>query len=386
MKSFQRLVSEATRLTRDGRLGEATMLLRDLFGRKDAEAGAAAPPAKPPPPAGEASPRFAPPPLSGTLHDLAERIGSIGAEFGFPGVGLPPHPTAPPDIAPGAQFLARSHTGTSGTRDYKLYVPASYRGSPAPLVVMLHGCHQSADDFAAGTQMNAAGEEHTCLVCYPEQSGQANVSRCWNWFQPQDQRRGEGEPALIAGIVGDIASQWAVDPTRMYVAGLSAGGSTAAIMSEAYPELFAAIGVHSGVPFGSAADLASALMVMRHGGPRRGPDGTGRRLTPAIVFHGDRDTTVSAVNGDGIVAALAPLVAAMRETVTNGGADGDRPWTLRRWSDASGRVLLEQWVIHGGGHAWSGGSPAGSFTDPRGPDATAAMLRFFLQHRSTRAG
>ena len=253
---------------------------------------------------------------------------------------------------------------------------------------MLHGCTQSPDDFAAGTRMNVLAEEHTCLVAYPAQAASANSSKCWNWFRPSDQQRGQGEPSLIAGITRQIMRDYAVDPQRVYVAGLSAGGAAAAIMGMAYPDLYAAIGVHSGLACGVASDLPSAFAAMQHGeavaargsGSASGA-GVSRRIVPTIVFHGDRDTTVHPCNGDRVVAqSRTTPMTDLRTTVQQGRVPGGHAYSRRLHADASGQTILEHWVIHGAGHAWSGGSPAGSYTDPQGPDATREMLRFFLEH------
>lgn len=294
----------------------------------------------------------------------------------LPGAVIPevdvPAPTA------GAQFLTRSFTNTAGTRPYKLYVPASYRGEPAQLVVMLHGCTQSPDDFAAGTGMNDAAERLGCLVVYPGQPAQAQAQKCWKWFNEGDQHRGRGEPSLIAGITQQVMRDYAVDPRRVFVAGMSAGGAAAAIMGATYPELYAAIGVHSGLACGSARDLQSALGAMKYG-----MDGTPTarpgRMVPAIVFHGERDKTVNVRNGDDVI-AQAIAGTRLRSTVQPRRSESGRDCTRTVFTDDAGRVVTEQWLIHGAGHAWSGGRPAGTYTDPLGPDATNEMLRFFNEH------
>jgi len=285
----------------------------------------------------------------------------------------------PPQAAPGgAQFLARTFENAAGSRPYRLYVPSGYRaGRPIPLIVMLHGCTQSPEDFAAGTRMNEAAEAATCLVAYPGQTSRANFQKCWNWFAPADQKRDEGEPSLIAGITREVMGGYAVDRRRVYVAGLSAGGAAAAIMGEAYPDLYAAIGVHSGLACGAAHDMASAFAAMQRGAT--GHAATAGRLVPAIVFHGDRDTTVNPTNADAVVAQFARSVA-LKPQAEDGRAPDGHAYTRTRYTDAAGRTLIEQWRIHGAGHAWCGGSQAGSFTDTQGPDATAQMLRFFLEH------
>ncbi len=301
-----------------------------------------------------------------------------------PGGGATKPPPASAPLANGAKFLARSFSNQAGSRPYKLYVPSGYRGEPVPLVVMLHGCSQSPDDFAAGTRMNEAAERKNCLVAYPGQTRSANVQKCWNWFNEQDQRRDAGEPSIIAGITREVMRDFAVDPRRVYVAGLSAGGAAAAVMGDAYPELYAAVGVHSGLACGAARDVPSALAAMQRGsdgatrqaGPR---SGLRQRMVPAIVFHGDRDTTVNPRNGDAVV-AQATRAAALRMRTEQGRTAGGHAYTRTLHDGADGQTVVEQWAIHGAAHAWFGGNPAGTYTDPRGPDATAEMLRFFLEH------
>jgi len=247
---------------------------------------------------------------------------------------------------------------------------------------MLHGCTQSPDDFAAGTRMNFLANEQNCFVVYPEQPSGANQSKCWNWFKSTEQRRGTGEPSLIAGITHEIMHGYAVDPRRIYVAGLSAGGAAAAVLGHAYPDLFAAIGVHSGLACGAARDLQSGFRAMQHGSPGAAPaaeSGIRRRPLPVIVFHGDRDTTVNPRNGDAVVAQAAAGRTVTTQT-RHGRVPGGHAYSLHIQTTTTGQTVSEQWVIHGAGHAWSGGSPAGSFTDPKGPDATREILRFFLAH------
>ena len=277
----------------------------------------------------------------------------------------------------GAGFNTRWYYGETGSMEYKLYVPSGYRERPLPLLVMLHGCTQSPDDFAAGTRMNALAEECPFLVVYPAQAASANAARCWNWFDPKHQRRDRGEPAVIAGITRQISNDYAVNRERVYVAGLSAGGAAAALLGATYPDLYAAVGVHSGLPAGVARNVASAFTAMRDGGDIRERANDDRGV-PTIVFHGDRDTTVHPVNGDNVIAqAAAPGLTA---SVRKGEIVGGHRYECTRYSDVAGRSILERWVIHGAGHAWSGGSPSGSYTDPRGPDASREMVRFFLAH------
>ena len=285
-------------------------------------------------------------------------------------------PAAAPQAAD--NFRLASFTNAAGTRPYRLYVPSSYRGQPVPLLVMLHGCRQSPEDFAAGTGMNQAAERAGWLVAYPGQPTQAHAQKCWKWFSTPDQQRDSGEPSIIAGITREIMRTHAVDPSRIFVAGLSAGGAAAAIMGHTYPELYAAIGVHSGLACGAARDLGTALAAME-----RGADGTPasrvRRIVPAIVFHGERDTTVSPRNGDAVI-AQSTASAGLRETVQPRIDIGGHDCTRTLFTAPDGTVVTERWLIHGAGHAWSGGRPEGSYTDPAGPDASAEMLRFFTAH------
>lgn len=372
-------MKEATRLTRAGRLKEALAVLRG------APAGAPSSATS----SGQVEEAIETPPRRPVaLRDLLGRVGQPGSARGLDGRFGPAAARAPAPLPEGARFEERAYANAAGRRAYKLYVPSGYEGAAVPLVVMLHGCTQSPDDFAAGTRMNALAEEQSFLVAYPAQPQSANPSRCWNWFSVGDQQRGQGEPSLIAGITRQVMRDFAVDAGRVYVAGLSAGGAKAAIMGATYPDLYAAIGVHSGLACGAASDMASAFAAMRQGRPparsgsRRhgGPAGA----VPTIVFHGDRDTTVNPVNGDQVI-AQSKAAANLRTTVSRGEAPGGISYTRTIQADDSGRPMLEHWVLEGAGHAWSGGSTAGSYTDPRGPDASREMVRFFLQQARTAA-
>ncbi|TVV77231.1 alpha/beta hydrolase family esterase [Sphingomonas solaris] len=287
----------------------------------------------------------------------------------------PPLPARP---APGT-FVQGRHTSAQGEMIYKLYTPVGSNRRKLPLVVMLHGCGQSADDFAAGTAMNRLADEYGFLVLYPEQSRQANFGRCWNWHRPGDQVR-SGEPKTIAALTRDIAVICHAHPGRIYIAGISAGGAAAAITAAAYPELFVAVGVHSGVARGDITTLTGALGAMRSG--NGGGTGKARTPPPTIVFHGDRDKIVHPANAAGFLGHLRrsttkPLVS----RVSHGRSAGGRDYTCTVHAHADDAVVLEDWVIHGSGHAWSGGSVAGSHTDPAGPDASREMIRFFLARR-----
>jgi poly(hydroxyalkanoate) depolymerase family esterase len=223
--------------------------------------------------------------------------------------------------------------------------------------------------------MNQLAEEQTFLVAYPAQSTSANASKCWNWFKAFDQERGQGEPSLIAGITRQIMSDFEVVQARVSIAGLSAGGAAAANVGAAYPDLFYAVGVHSGLACGAATDTPSAFAAMRAGARS---DLTRRSTVRTIVFHGDRDLTVNSVNGDQVI-AQSKSTANLRVSVCHGRSPGGVRYSRTVHTEASGDEVLEQWVVHGLGHAWSGGSPDGSYTDARGPDASREMVRFFFQ-------
>lgn len=295
------------------------------------------------------------------------------------------------------QFVGGSYANHAGKRSYKLYVPGAYQGQSLPLIVMLHGCSQDPDDFAAGTRMNAIAEQEKCFVLYPAQSESANGSRCWNWYEALNQRRNLGEPSIIAGLTRDIINTYHIDAGKVFIAGLSSGGAMSAIMGTTYPDLYTAIGIHSGLPYASARNLSSALAAMRHGNGAREANRASslvlfpkRKIVPTIVFHGDRDTTVHPSNGDRIIEQSISLAVqgstplqnkvSPQVTVGQGKVSNGRSYTHAVHRAHDGRMIAEQWIVHGTGHAWSGGSSRGSFTDSKGPDAGREMLRFFLAH------
>ncbi|MGH8726601.1 MAG: extracellular catalytic domain type 1 short-chain-length polyhydroxyalkanoate depolymerase [Burkholderiales bacterium] len=293
------------------------------------------------------------------------------------------HPSV--HIAPDARFIESVYTNAAGTRAYKLYIPSGYQGQALPLVVMLHGCTQNPDDAAAGTRLNALAETELFLVAYPAQAQSANHNKCWNWFVPNHQQRDSGEPSIIAGITRAIVSDYKLDGRRVYVAGMSAGGAMAAIMGAAYPDLYAAIGVHSGLAHGAAHDLPSAFAAMQKGGARAMQSAhalSSSKIVPTIVFHGDQDKTVHPRNGDLVLeqGLIHGQGTKPRATTERGQAPNGRSYTLSVYHDADGAIVMERWLIHGAGHAWSGGSVEGSYTDPQGPDATREMVRFFFGH------
>jgi poly(hydroxyalkanoate) depolymerase family esterase len=281
------------------------------------------------------------------------------------------------------QFIGGTFHCRAGSRGFKLYIPSSYCGQPMPLLVMLHGCLQDPDDFAAGTRMNAVAEERGCLVLYPAQAPDANAQRCWNWFNALEQARGQGEPAIIAAMVRDVMARYPVLQSQVYIAGMSAGGAMAIIIGTLYPDLFAAVGVHSGLPFAAARDLPTALYAMRRGAAAaRTAQSAGQ---PVIVFHGDQDRTVHPANGEAVLAQglrSHPQGGLANPATLAGQVPEGHAFTLKAHWLEDGSPLGEHWVIHGAGHAWSGGSAAGSYTDPRGPDASREMMRFFSASRS----
>ncbi|MEX2741924.1 PHB depolymerase family esterase [Rhizobium mongolense] len=323
-------------------------------------------------------------PLGDTLRILSEGRSVAGKLPSFSDGGLPgmTRRSLKPVIPDGAKYLARSFTCAAGTRSYKLYVPASAPAVPRGLVVMLHGCKQDPDDFAIGTGMNATAEARGLMVAYPGQTGADNASSCWNWFRPSDQRRGAGEPAIIAGITEEIIQDFELDRSQIFIAGLSAGGAMAAVMAEAYPDLYAAVGIHSGLACGSATDVVSAFTAMRGDGGLASRTRTLKDSVPAcrvrtIVFHGDADRTVHPSNADRIVAAATPSVPGGAASKP-GRCAGGLTYETTVLTDEKGRPALEYWLVNGAGHAWSGGHADGSYTDPRGPNATTEMIRFFL--------
>ncbi len=281
------------------------------------------------------------------------------------------------DVSDGGRFINASYTHSAGSAHrYKLYIPSCYQGQSLPLIVMLHGCTQNPDDFAAGTGANALAEEHQCFVVYPAQAPSANRSKCWNWFKTVDQERGQGEPAMIAGLTKEIINTYNIDKKQVYIAGLSAGGAMALVMANTYSDIYSAAGIHSGLPYKAAQDVTSALTIMKSGkAPSNMP--LSEKNIPLIVFHGDRDATVHPSHGEHIVKQSTIYNKEM--LVENGSVLNGYPYTRTMYHDHSGKVNLEYWQIHGAGHAWSGGSSKGSYTDVKGPNATKEMIRFFLK-------
>ena len=389
-------MAEALQLTRAGRLTEATGLLQGLASAATAppgESSSVAPPVcdlglRLPVSSGGAlgqsrqarlpmsARQSLVEPLKAKLPGLPYLVGRASSLGGTPSAcsGARARDAA----AAAGEFRRLTHTESAGTRSYHVYVPTSYTGQPVPLVVMLHGGKQDGSDFAAGTRMNELAEQHTFLVAYPEQSTAANRGQYWNWFSAADQQAEAGEPAIIAGITRVVMRDFVVDATRVYVAGLSAGGAMAAVMAATYPDLYAAVGVHSGIAYRAAHDVGSAFAAMRTGGT---PAATS--AVPLIVIHGDQDAIVAPVNADKLIASrLAAGDITGHDPPTTTSSDSGRPYTRTVHHNPEGIEVAESWIVHGGGHAWYGGSPVGSYTDSQGPNSSAELLRFFFQHRT----
>ena len=392
--NLQHLMGEATRLVRSGQLADATRAIQQALGGRTGSFGADAATATAPLP--EPAVNLASPwRRAGTPADVEDAVVTAPRPrpYQCPVAG---RPLAEP---PGSfTRVAFAHPGARhNPHHYHLYVPpVATAERPMPLVLMLHGCTQNPVDFATGTGMNAAAAPLNALVLYPEQPHSANPNGCWNWFRPGDQHRGSGEPALLVAMLRDVMARHPVDVERVYVAGLSAGGAMAAVLGREYPDVFAAVGVHSGLQAGAAHNVMGALSAMKSGAkPGPATHSTGNAAAspppPLIVFHGDADTTVHAHNAEQLIQAqLAALAGAQGgtqhtvQTVHRGESPGGRGYTrtvYARPAEPTGAVVAEHWLLHHTGHAWAGGHASGSHTDPAAVDATAEMLRFFLAHR-----
>jgi len=377
--SIQRWLKELSRLTQSGRFAKAAQFIQQSMVGTPVE------------------------PSSGNPQTVIER--PVSAAASAPSTPPVDSAVAPEQAGHQGVSLAGQHTEAGLTRAYILYLPPAAASPTAhallPLVVMLHGCSQSPEDFAAGTAMNDLACEQGFAVLYPAQAQDANAGRCWNWYEPGHQQRGSGEPAVLASLTQSVITQHGLDARRVYVAGLSAGGAMAAILGQAYPDLFAAVGIHSGLASGAANDLMSALSVMKHGRSAAPTESTNDKdiepaakarsasqPVPTIVFHGDSDGVVHPDNG---VHAIEAAIAAGELDIIDSAAPAavveqsvspkGRGYTRTIHPHAETHLnQAEHWLLHGGGHAWSGGSAQGSFTDPDGPDATREMWRFFSSH------
>jgi poly(hydroxyalkanoate) depolymerase family esterase len=300
-----------------------------------------------------------------------------------------------PQPETGSWFRKASYTSPQGSRNYKVFMPAGAHHKPMPLVVMLHGCTQSPNDFALGTGMNELAAAQQCVIVYPEQPAAANGLKCWNWFKSSDQQRDRGEPAIIAGITRKVIAKYGIDANRVYVAGLSAGAAMAVVMGRTYPDLYAAVGVHSGIPYAAAHDAPSAFAAMKGTKVRTQDTAKSSPFVPTILLHGDSDKTVHPSNAETLARHFSasletsePTVAAGPETADGAGenAGSRHSYTRTLWHNINGKVVVEYWLVHGAGHAWFGGNPRATHTDPKGPDASREILRFFLAHKLSPIG
>jgi poly(hydroxyalkanoate) depolymerase family esterase len=333
-------------------------------------------------PKGEGAPlaikehRLSPPSGAATARmSLGETLASLRS-----GLDLQLRPTRAPSLPEGSAFLKRSINTHAGSREYRLFVPSS--ATPRGLLVMLHGCKQNAEDFAIGTAMNLVAETEGVLVAYPTQARTANPPGCWNWFRPEDQQRDTGEPHIIAEMTRALIAEY-LPGQRVFVAGLSAGGAMAAVMGAIYPDLYEAIGIHSGLPYRSARDVSTAMAAMRGevgtnaGHATSAPSSTFPRQ---ILFHGGDDRVVVPANAMALMEAARrshPSAQALERCFTS----GSREVKHKELVSQDGTVQAEAWLVEGAGHYWSGGDPQGSYAKREGPNASREMMRFFLGRR-----
>jgi poly(hydroxyalkanoate) depolymerase family esterase len=361
-------MGEALSLVRQSNLAEATVLLRRALSREEVR---------------DSDPDTEPqsPPDSGPDLPVRRPLGEILRALRVQPATPPAAPPAPEDEPGGAaseRFARRVYRGPAGSLAYRLYVPPDHERRDLALVLMLHGCTQNPEDFALGTRMNDLADEFGLIVAYPHQPRRANASGCWNWFDRRHQNRGSGEPAKLAGLTEALAKKFGIKRERTFVAGLSAGGAMAEVLSATYPDLFEAVGIHSGLPYKSAVDVPSAFAAMKgtaavHAPPSMAAD----RLCRKIVIHGGADATVNPVNSERILAEAERGPAPLSRTELDWDiAGGHVSRTVLR--DAEGRPVIERWLVEGGGHAWFGGDPRGSYTQTVGLDASRVMARFFL--------
>ena len=294
----------------------------------------------------------------------------------------------------GGELIQRSYVGPEGTRDYLLYVPAGYDGTPRPLVVGLHGCSQSASHFAYITGFNHLADTEGFLVVWPEQNIVSNTSLCWNWFSLVHQQRDTGEAAIIAGMVDEVAGTHAVDSKRVHAVGISAGGAMAVVLGAVFPDVFASVGSVEGCPFNGTPCVGSPSLMPAStlAGYVVDAMGSKARLLPLLVVQGTLDTSVLPANGellvqqwvraadqidDGATNGSVPTTAA---STSDGSAPGGHDYEKAVYLDANGDVLVERWLVSGLGHAWPGGAPAIAYSDPQGPSACDESWRFFEEH------
>lgn len=304
----------------------------------------------------------------------------------------------------GGSWTGGTVKNSFGSRDYKLWLATGYqKEKPVPLVLMLHGCMQKAEDLAALAGMNDLADENNFLVAYPQQVATANPLGCWNWFDPKHQSRDAGEPALIAAVVQDIRSAYSIDGKRIYVVGISAGGAMAVVMAATYPELFAGLGVMAGVEYKAGTTVEGGLASMKSGGPDPNQQGllafqamqqglgAAKKRMPVIAFHGTKDPYLNPLNTDQLIAQWAQTndylddgkdndsVSIQSPLETKGAVPNGYSYTRSQYKDGNGRLLMEKWIVEGLGHAWSGSPIANQFADAKGPKASAETWRFFTE-------
>lgn len=352
---FKSAMRRASEFVRKGNPADATKMIQAALAK-----GGVSGPSTPQTPDATA---FGTAKIGRSLRETLARLGTLSRSR------MPAADVTEPPLPQGARFDGDTFACAQGSRDYRTYIP-DLNGAPAKgLIMMLHGCKQSPVDFAKGTGMNALADRHGLIVVYPAQSRRANMQSCWNWFGPADQMRDAGEPAILAGLAQKMQRDHAIPHGRSFVAGLSAGAAMAVILGQTYTDVFSGVGAHSGLPYKAAHNARSAFAAMGSGGP----DAQKARPIPTIVFHGDADSTVHPANGHHIAGA-----AATGPQVQEDGNAGKRSFTRSSTLSPHGHPVMEHWTIAGLGHAWSGGHSAGSYTDPDGPDASAEMVRFFL--------
>ncbi|HXW20100.1 MAG TPA: PHB depolymerase family esterase [Roseiarcus sp.] len=366
------VMGDALSLVRQSDLAGATAIIRKaLSGELAPESESSDPKARPYCPPAKVIPPSA-------RRSLGETLRALRARPPFPPAAPVPPPEAEPAEEFGDWFLKRTYRDAAGSLDYRLYVPESRGGRDPALVLMLHGCGQNPEDFALGTRMNDLADEFGLIVAYPRQTRRANPSGCWNWFDLRHQSRGSGEPAKLAGLARALAKEFGVRKERVFAAGLSAGGAMAEILAATYPDVFDAVGVHSGLPYKSAVDVPSAFAAMKGTGPHDpAPPDAGDRRCRKIIFHGLADATVNPVNGERIVDGLERGETPLTRIDLDWEIEAGRV-SRTALKDADGRPLAEQWLVEGGGHAWFGGDPRGSYTQAVGLDSSRVMVRFFL--------
>jgi poly(hydroxyalkanoate) depolymerase family esterase len=368
------VMNEALGLVKKSDLGGATALIRKALSGETAPAGEAGDSKAPPPrPSAKVIPLPPRRPLGETLRALRMR------PVISPGAPEAPAPSPAPEL--GERFLKRSYSGPAGSLDYRLYLPADHEQRELALVVMLHGCAQNPEDFALGTRMNALAEEFGLIVAYPHQTRLANPNGCWNWFDRRHQNRGSGEPAKLAALAQALTKEFDVRRERVFAAGLSAGGAMAEVLAATYPDVFEAVGIHSGLPYKSAADVPSAFAAMKGTAAfDPAPLAPSGRHVRKIIFHGLADSTVSPVNGEHIFDEVEREETSLARSELDWPIEGGRV-SRTAVKDADGQPVAEQWLVEGGGHAWFGGDPRGSFTQIVGLDASRVMVRFFLAEK-----